>query len=59
MDRQELISFLYLLARDRLPVGAIEQLVLDSNKAPGTVNYSNKLLAAQAEEWADRLTGKF
>jgi len=54
---EALKTFLYVLMRDHLPVGVVEQIVT-AHVEPGLPNlrqYSNSHLAANAQELADRI----
>lgn len=51
-----LVSFLYLLARDKLPVGSIERLLQEvAQDNAKTITYTNGWLAAWAQNAAQRL----
>lgn len=54
MDKRALVTFLYLLMRDEMVAGKVEQIVMDiEGRSPYT--YSNPHLARYAQELADRL----
>lgn len=53
-DDRPLVAFLYELARDHLPVGAIEGMMHDWT--PEGCMFTNGWLAAWAQDAADRLT---
>jgi hypothetical protein len=50
-----LVEFLYVLLRDELPAGKVEELVR-SVEGRGMVMYTNGWLAKYAEDLASRLT---
>jgi hypothetical protein len=53
-----LTCFLYLLMRDHLPMGVVEQIAIDSQAAKGTtIEYTNGWLAQYAQDVAQRLGG--
>lgn len=52
-DGRQLVAFLYLLGRDRLTLGALEDLIARS--AGGPFKFSNPHLARWAQETADLL----
>lgn len=54
--QQPLTVFLYLLLRDRLPVGDIESLVQEAVTCPQTAHLANSWLSAYAADIARRLT---
>jgi len=55
---QRLITFLYVLLRDRLPAGQVEAIVVDhvEKARDRTCSYSNPYVEAYARELAERLT---
>lgn len=53
----KLISFMYILMKDRLPTGAVEQMVMDVEKIESMPVYTNKYLLHYAEELALRMGG--
>lgn len=57
MKADQLVAFLYDLARDELPAGRLERLVLESEKIirRDEVRFSNRHLAAYAVELSRRL----
>lgn len=57
MAHTGLVSFLYILLRDKLPAGVVEALVIDHvEKTDGkVVKFSNPHLQAYAEELAGRI----
>jgi hypothetical protein len=52
---EALVTFLYLLARDHLPAGFVEDLMMRAVTNPGG-DYSNEHLAAYAEKVARHLS---
>jgi len=52
-----LVSFLYNLMRDHMPVGDVETLVQDAEDEPDVI-YTNGWLANYAADLADRLSDK-
>lgn len=48
--------FFYLLLRDHLPAGEVEQIVMDSVKVIGPIDYSNEDLINYAIKLTKRLT---
>ncbi len=55
---KQLETFLYLLARDHLPVGVIEAIVRRSEKGDeDDVVFTNKDLANIASKWKERIYG--
>lgn len=56
---EELTLFFYLLGRDHLPVGTIEQIIQQVEKSNLTkgVDYTEPLFADLAHRWAKRATG--
>lgn len=53
-----LVTALYLLARDHVPVGGLERVILDVQEAQGKdFTLSSRWLAMLAEDMAWRLTG--
>jgi hypothetical protein len=48
--KELLKAFLYDLARDCMPIGEINRILLENTKLSGAITYSDPLLA----EWADK-----
>ena len=57
MDR--LTTFLYILLRDHVPAGDVEDILQHHAEVPGSPVYSNPHLAAYAKELAQRLVSNF
>ena len=60
-DTRRLVAFLYELARDEVPMGALEDAInrvteLPPEKVPGPYLFTNGWLARWAQDTADRLT---
>ena len=58
MEKDGLVSFLYILLRDHLPAGEIERIIVehvDKAKKNGPIIYDNAYLASYAAELADRI----
>lgn len=60
-DGRRLVAFLYELARDEVPMGALEDIInriaeLPAEKVPGPYLFTNGWLAQWAQDTADRLT---
>lgn len=55
-DDRPLVAFLYLLGRDHLTLGAIEDLILKGCLYDDVSHYTNGWLAEWAKYTADRLT---
>ena len=53
----KLISFMYLLMKDRLTTGVVEQLVMDVEKLDSYPIFTNKHLLHYAEELVLRMKG--
>lgn len=55
-DDRPLVSFLYILARDHVPIGVIEQIIVDQLivAEPGAA-FTNGWIANWAKDLADRL----
>lgn len=54
---RQLVGFFYLLLRDRLSAGSVEELVVEAEKLTSTrADYSNPWVAAYAIEISERLT---
>jgi hypothetical protein len=52
-----LVTFIYLLTRDHLPAGDVEELVRKASASDQPNMYTNGWLATLAEYQADRLRG--
>jgi len=59
-SKNKLVCFLYLLMRDKLPTGIVEQLVINTEKRNRADNFefSNGWLAKYSKFLAKRLEGK-
>jgi hypothetical protein len=59
-DRRRLVCFLYLLARNHLPVGTIESIwKTEGASVEGPFQFTNGWLATWAQDMADRLSCPF
>ena len=55
-DPRPIVGFLYLLVRDHLPIGTVEQLIRDSALSDGDESeFTNGWVANYAQHGADRL----
>jgi len=62
LNDRKLVAFLYVLARDHLPLGVIEEIDTAKVRQQGdysTVDYTNGWLLQWAENLADRLEGTY
>ena len=53
---EDLVAFLYILGRDDMTLGRIEEILQDHCHGHSQVTFSNKHLEAYARSVADRLT---
>ena len=58
MSDDPLVSFLYRLMRDEMPVGRVDAIVVDVAKIPTTTSFTNGYLARHAQHLADELRRK-
>lgn len=54
-DSRRLVTLLYLLARDHVPLSGLEQAVDEASAAPMPIRFTNGWLAAWAQDAANRL----
>lgn len=55
-DPRPLVAFFYALARDTVPVGALEEVITRLEEADGPFMFTNGWLAQWAQDAVDRLS---